>query len=256
MMSMSGLVLGGGQGSNVPLSIAGGPALYLDASVPTTVSIDVGVDQWTDLSGNGNHVTNATDANQPAYSVPVISFDGVNDGLAAANAASLENLFAGGGYICWVGSLPSDAANGKIFTHRTAGGLGWDLQTNSTTTSGAKLDLVRLFDGANGGWTTDDRVFDDTAFAIYELAYNSDSVANDATFSKNGVAVASTETSTPTGTADDDTGGALRIAQSNVPSLWLKSDWKAALLYASIPTAVETAALRRYLGNKFGIATS
>lgn len=54
-----------------------------------TVLIETGVSQWTDLSGNGYHLTQGTGAKQPSYnltsgsnSTPEIIFDGSNDTLA------------------------------------------------------------------------------------------------------------------------------------------------------------------------------
>ena len=60
-------------------------ALWLDASDISTISVDTGVSQWRDKSGNAQHVLQTTGPNQPAYTVGVLNglnvltFDGPND---------------------------------------------------------------------------------------------------------------------------------------------------------------------------------
>ncbi len=55
----------------------------------TGITIGTGVSQWNDLSGNANHLVQATAANQPVVTagaingLPAITFDGVNDSLKA-----------------------------------------------------------------------------------------------------------------------------------------------------------------------------
>jgi hypothetical protein len=57
---------------------------WYDASQITAVE-DEALAQWSDLSGNGNHLVQATEANKPLYktairnSLPVVRFDGTND---------------------------------------------------------------------------------------------------------------------------------------------------------------------------------
>lgn len=61
---------------------------HWDASVASSVHIATGVSQWDDLSGNNNHMIQATGANQPVFSgsgiTSQIAFDGVNDYLRAS----------------------------------------------------------------------------------------------------------------------------------------------------------------------------
>ncbi|MFN8994753.1 MAG: hypothetical protein ACK5X3_13970, partial [Pseudomonadota bacterium] len=63
------------------------PAVWLDAADLSTITIATGVSQWRDKSGNGANATQATAANQPAYSntgffgLPGITFDGLSDQL-------------------------------------------------------------------------------------------------------------------------------------------------------------------------------
>jgi hypothetical protein len=74
------------------------PAVWLDASDISTITIATGVSEWRDKSGNGANATQATAANQPAYSpvefsgLPGITTDGVNDSLGIVTTLSQGNL--------------------------------------------------------------------------------------------------------------------------------------------------------------------
>ena len=66
-----------------------GPALWLDAADASTITLSGStVSQWSDKSGNGFHVTQATASAQPTYSAAslnglnTLSFDGINDTMA------------------------------------------------------------------------------------------------------------------------------------------------------------------------------
>lgn len=86
------------------LVIAGGPPviggckLWLDATKGVTKDGSNLVSQWNDQSGNGNHATQGTGANQPTWTdsaingLPAISFDGTADYLSANGVAA---TFAG-----------------------------------------------------------------------------------------------------------------------------------------------------------------
>lgn len=69
-----------------PKSIAGLEAWYA-ADVASSITIATGVQQWSDLSGKGRHLTQAVTNNQPAYNSvtlngkPTVTFDGNNDSL-------------------------------------------------------------------------------------------------------------------------------------------------------------------------------
>jgi len=85
----------GGKVSFNPASIAG-LVLHLDASTISGLSDGQAVAQWSDLSGSGRHVTQATGANQPTYRTgvqngrAVVRFDGTNDGLARTGMSGIS----------------------------------------------------------------------------------------------------------------------------------------------------------------------
>lgn len=73
-----------------------GLKVWLAADRLTGLADGAAVASWTDMSGNGNHAVQATGANQPIYKTgivqgrPVVRFDGANDFLKIADAASLK----------------------------------------------------------------------------------------------------------------------------------------------------------------------
>jgi hypothetical protein len=75
-------------------------ALWLDAADASTITQSGGtVSQWNDKSGNNLHISQATVANQPAYTAnaisgkPVLTFDGSNDTLERATGLNgLSNV--------------------------------------------------------------------------------------------------------------------------------------------------------------------
>lgn len=70
---------GGGAAAWTPASIAG-LKVWLDVTDAANVTVATGASQINDLSGNGNHATQATASNQPAYtSGQYIACDGVDD---------------------------------------------------------------------------------------------------------------------------------------------------------------------------------
>ena len=86
----------------IPTDIAGLQAWFKADAGTSTTTDGVGISQWDDQSGNANHATQATGANQPLYkvgilnSLPVVRFDGSNDSLSCAASAALKpvSLFA------------------------------------------------------------------------------------------------------------------------------------------------------------------
>jgi hypothetical protein len=73
------------------------PALWLDASDLSTISIGTGVSEWRDKSGNGRHVSQGTGGTQPTLTqnglngLPVLSFNG-SQYLTSISAASVWNF--------------------------------------------------------------------------------------------------------------------------------------------------------------------
>jgi hypothetical protein len=167
---------------------------WYDASDADTITEATGVSQWDDKSGNTNHLTQGTGANQPATGtrningLNVLDFDGTNDTLY--NSGS---VFSGNGdlmvvgvfisesnaqeYAVHIGDLSSfgsialDFNNGTYYTRFTGGYE----QYGSHTTGSA---VITAFSSPSGG------DIDDTA--LYENGAESSSVGSSSgTSSKN-----------------------------------------------------------------------
>lgn len=74
-----------------------GLAVWLEAENITGVAGGGAVATWTDKSGNGNHATQATGANQPTLQLgviggrPAVRFDGTNDFMSVADSATYKS---------------------------------------------------------------------------------------------------------------------------------------------------------------------
>ena len=118
---------GGSPAAWTPASIAG-LQLWLDASQITGLNDGDAVATWSDLSGNGNHATQATASKRPTYQtneqngLPVVLGDGVDDFLECASAvfptadftiyAVLKNVSGQGQNYRAFGSSDSGGLNG------------------------------------------------------------------------------------------------------------------------------------------------
>src|SRR3990167_2153597 len=84
----------GGLALQFPTEIPG-LMFYSDASYITGLNDGDSVTTWNDLSGNGNHATQATASQKPIYKVniingkPVVRLDSVDDNLIVTNGAAL-----------------------------------------------------------------------------------------------------------------------------------------------------------------------
>lgn len=122
--------------------------LFAHYDADATVIKDGGnaVSQWTDMSGNANHITQATGTKQPVWSdsvingYPAIAFDGSDDYLKSS-AFSTENNAT----VCVV-----------IRKHTTHSGVLFDGNTNSSETlyfDSATDRRIRTYAGGYGPWT-------------------------------------------------------------------------------------------------------
>tara|TARA_B110000503_G_scaffold6867_1_gene9308 strand:+ start:1066 stop:5022 length:3957 start_codon:yes stop_codon:yes gene_type:complete len=70
------------------------PELWLDAADATSITSDATnlVSQWSDKSGNNNHVNQPTSEYQPTKGTDKISFDGLNDNMVASSAINNSNI--------------------------------------------------------------------------------------------------------------------------------------------------------------------
>ena len=136
-----------------PSNIGSSLALWLDAEDAASITLNGStVSQWADKSGNGRHATQATAANQPAYSAtglngkPNLSFDGADfmSGLWSATTASRATIAVVGTYASsastqTMASIGSAAGNSGL-------GIGWN------TTAGFNTFLWAVAEAARAGF--------------------------------------------------------------------------------------------------------
>ena len=116
-----------------------GPALWLDAADASTITLNGStVSQWSDKSGNANHVFQATPSKQPTPMTGEIDFDGIDDMLTAASPV-LTGSYSGQLTLFSVSRLQSDSGYlyGSVDTDGTA------LYQQSS-----KIDLANTLTGA------------------------------------------------------------------------------------------------------------
>ena len=85
-----------------PAALGSSLALWLDADDSSTITLNEStVSQWRDKSENGRHASQPNKASQPTYSLtglngrPVLTFDGVNDFMAAGTNSTWNFLHNG-----------------------------------------------------------------------------------------------------------------------------------------------------------------
>lgn len=224
-----------------PRRIAGIGAWY-DASVASSITIQTGVQQWADLSGNGRHLVQNTTNNQPVYAtnllngLPAVQFDKVNDRLVWASAGALQQPLT-------------------IFTvHR----LGATVSVSNETVydSATNGNRMRMYYGNSGQFgitangsnvlaTASINQFPDTEFGVSEAIFNGSSsfVARNGALSNTGNA----GTATSDGIALNAFGGFAAFGGA-----WIAEF----ILYSRSLGATERRAIRQYLGRKYAIAVT
>lgn len=154
-----------------PKSISGLEAWYA-ADVASSITIATGVQQWSDLSGKGRHLTQAVTNNQPAYNSvtlngkPTVTFDGNNDSLRAAafTLAQPNHYFLVFRYEATIssGSRVADGRSGS----GTRGGEFFDFFGPMGMFAGSLLQTSPVADATKRAFNVWDVVFNGSSSAI------------------------------------------------------------------------------------------
>lgn len=215
-----------------PRSIANLAAWY-NASDTASLTLETGVRQWSDLSGNGRHLAQTTLNNQPAVATnalnsrPAIDFDGSNDSLGAAFTLSQPvRIFC-------VGNLRATNSQTQLFDGTSQNSM--RLYVNSATE-------IAMFAGGNLAAT----VASLTGWFVWECVFNGAS----SSLIRNGTTLAS-------GNAGSSAPGGLRLAVlGSGTSNFTNCQIAEVVLYSRAITAGEAGSVRSYLAGKYAITVT
>jgi hypothetical protein len=112
-----------------PLELFGSSLkLWLDRSRQITYGTSPAVSAWRDLTTNANNASQSTAAQQPTVATEGLDFDGTNDTLSIADAASLAQTTA---LTLFFSIVPDVVTGNKVPVSKSASGGGsWSVQTN------------------------------------------------------------------------------------------------------------------------------
>ena len=207
----------------------------------------------TDKSGNGNHGTVTIGAGARGATAldyggdGALTFDGADTKVTVADAASILNIWDGGGACCALINATGigESSTGRIFDKA---GL-WRLYIESASGSTAKLTFDISFSGTDGAWSTTSRLITFGHTYAVCVRYNSDDVANDPTIYLTDLAdgvvqtltVGSglTESSTPTGTRDTDLAATLYVGNNSPTTRTWNGTIDEVALFTTSPTAAQ-----------------
>lgn len=221
-----------------PRTLAGLEAWYA-ADVASSINIATGVQQWSDLSGNGRHLIQDVTNNQPLYNSvtlngkPTVTFDGTNDFLRTGNF-TVASPFS---YII-VFRAESNTNTERFLDGGSPGARSGEFFQDSTA------DTLGIF---NGG-SAPNHTFSAGAvatFGIYDVEF--DGLSSRIRLAKNsGSGVLSTGELTLSRLTMGGNGAATAIASH--------CSFAEMLLFSRILAEPEADKVRRYLGNKYNLA--
>ena len=209
-------------------------SLRLWVKSDTGITIATGVSQWDDLSGNANHLVQATGANQPVVTnsaingLPAITFDGTNDFIKKAfTLAQPATVFIVFRQNTWT-------LNDQLYD-----GNGGD--TMILSQSGGASPSLRIYGGAAYLTPTSDLavgVFG-LASAVYSGVSSSFQINNGTTVSGSG------------GSASP---GGMTVAAGASGSFCADISVAEIIVMAATATAGERTSMRAYVTARYGIA--
>lgn len=130
-----------------PTCLAATLTQWLDASENSTITVATGVSNWTDKSGSGRTVTQATTGKQPAYSLtglgtlPGITFNGTTSSMTRASFVYAQ----GSATVFSVIRAPTSATNRFVFC-----------EGRSSTTNNFYAPLMSSTTNTMTGWVVND----------------------------------------------------------------------------------------------------
>lgn len=244
---------------------------WWDASDASTVTLDSGrVSTWVDKSGNGRNATNSTSGTtQPSYSATqnglnVISFASASSQrLSVASSSAMFNFVHNGtaSIIYAVATFGTSSDPNAIMF----------LLANSSADAGTNAGFQYGFDDRSGvrnnglfwsvgngtapvDYITTANLITPNTYSVFEMRSAATSTPR-ASFAVNGGTATNATNGSGTATTNNAAGN-LFIGAQNPAKYYLNGTVAEILMFSSDLTAAGRQAIRFYLGNKWGIATS
>lgn len=216
-----------------------GLAAWWDASDSASITIQTGVQQWADKSGNSRTLTQNTTNNQPLHGSvtlngkPVVTFDGSNDSMGCAFTLNqpLSCFF--------IFRFEATPASGKVVVTARFNGGSRSGEFQSFTTSSMGLFSGTSLTVSNVGAAM-------TAFNIWDYENNSTSSA--VRLRKTGA--------TASGNAGTNNGGGFSLAADGgaTPGSLANVSIAEVCVYSRVLSVSEADQVRKYLGTKWNLA--
>jgi hypothetical protein len=224
----------------------------------TTCNVSIMYDQ----SGNTNNFVQATPANQPTLTYtallgnrPALAFgDASAIAMSCAASASINDMFAAGGYVSLVTSQPANTtATDRILKKFSGGapGIGWELRFNS---GGRSMTFTQGYGTSNGIWVTSGSL---QPQLILDVQYSAPTLAN-ANVPVVGAVGTNIVTSPtqPTGTYASDVSFPLILGNTAATggASGFPGSIAEVIMWKVTPTATQVEAVRRNQAVYYGVA--
>lgn len=248
------------EGVVVPAAAAFSPSdiaglqLWLKADAITGLNDGDAVTTWSDSSGQGNDVTQATAGNKPTYQTnelngkPIVRFDGTDDFLMDT---SLDAEFQVNSYTFFVVGKQTNAGNDCFFS------LGDSLTADQALPPLLAGPIVRAVSFASGGGldSADSTTTPVGGFRVYSVRRST--ADNNFTLWVNGTQEGQ---DAALANATADYGGASKAlavgARGDTPINFLDGDIAEIIFYDSALSTVNRDSVESYLGSKYNIVVS
>tara|TARA_R110000796_G_scaffold69012_1_gene157666 strand:- start:31 stop:2178 length:2148 start_codon:yes stop_codon:yes gene_type:complete len=214
-----------------------GLKLHLDADDASTITTATGVSQWSDKSGQGNHLTQATGSKQPL--VQSAALNGKNTILMDGTADKLQRTTYTGGAI-------SQAVTFYLVVKvsQTVGDSGYIFDAGGATrnycyNNGTAPDLYYM---NGGGSDIIPSTNVSTTWTMISLVFDGAS----SSFEQDQVVIA-------TGNSGTSATNGITLGGRHTDSSYAAHDYAEVLVYDSVLSAVDKSGVEIYLKNKWGI---
>jgi hypothetical protein len=204
-----------------------------------------------DQSGNGNDMTNTTQANQPTVTFSTngrasMTFgDAGGAALSAAAASSINNLFsATASYGAVVAKLASSSTQtDRLLFKSDSGVTGFEVRIPS---GGTSLAFIRNASTTGGTWTTASGL-GTSSFLVLDLQYNGSSLSNVPTIGSQGSTVAQGSVTQPVGSFATDASLPLILGNSALTggTRGFPGEIQEVILWKTTPSALQLETVRR-----------